>query len=223
MSITQWPKEKRPREKLLQKGASALTDAELLAIFLRTGTKGVDAVELSYQLLEQFGSLQALLHASEKEFCQGLGLGQAKYVQLQAVLEMARRYLNEAVASQTLNSPEATKAFIQAHLVHQQREVFACLFLNNQLELIQYEELFFGSINQANVHPREVVKLALQYNAAAVTFAHNHPSGHCQPSTSDIDITKRLQQALEIVDIRVIDHIVVGKGQCASMRELNLF
>lgn len=221
MSITDWPEQERPREKLISRGASALSDAELLAIFLRTGTKGVTAVDLSRLLLKQFGSLNTLMHATESEFCQGHGLGQAKYVQLQAVLEMSRRYLQETIRHQSfLNNPEDTKRYLQSKLAHQEREVFACLYLDNKHHVIAFEELFQGTIDSASIHPREVVKSTLQHNAAAVIFAHNHPSGNPEPSGSDINITLQLKNALKLIDVRVLDHLVIGKGSVASLAEM---
>ncbi len=221
MSITDWPEQERPREKLLSRGAHSLSDAELLAIFLRTGTKGVTAVDLSRALLHQFGSLNKLMHASQQDFCEGLGLGKAKYSQLQAVLEMARRYLNESIRHQSaLENPADTKLFLKSQLAHQQREVFACLYLDSKHQPIAFEELFFGTIDSASVHPREVVKSTLQHNASAVIFAHNHPSGNAQPSQADIHITQQLSKALKLIDIRVLDHIIIGKGETASLAEL---
>ena len=221
MSITDWPEQERPREKLLSRGAASLSDAELLAIFLRTGTKGVTAVDLSRLLLKQFGSLNALMHAKQAEFCEGHGLGNAKYAQLQAVLEMARRYLHENISNKNiLNNPDETKQFLKSQLAHQQREVFACLYLDTKHQVIAFKELFFGTIDGASVHPREVVKSALQHNAAAVIFAHNHPSGNSTPSQSDIDITKQLISALKLIDIRVLDHLIIGNGDATSLAEL---
>ncbi|MEW5010674.1 MAG: DNA repair protein RadC [Cycloclasticus sp.] len=221
MSISDWPEQERPREKLLSRGPHALSDAELLAIFLRTGTTGLTAVDLARQLLQQFGSLNALMHASQAEFCKGHGLGQAKYVQLQGVLEMARRYLHESVTQQSaLNNPNDTKLFLQSQLANQQREVFACLFLDNKHQVIAFNTLFFGTIDGASVHPREVVKSTLQHNAAAVIFAHNHPSGDPQPSAADIDITQQLSKALKLIEVRVLDHIIIGHGSTCSLAEL---
>ncbi|OUR91248.1 hypothetical protein A9Q85_00435 [Cycloclasticus sp. 44_32_T64] len=221
MSITDWPEQERPREKLLNRGASSLSDAELLAIFLRTGTKGVTAVDLSRLLLKQFGSLNALMHASQTEFCDGHGLGNAKYAQLQAVLEMARRYLHENISNKNvLSNPDDTKRFLKSQLAHQQREVFACLYLDTKHQVITFKELFFGTIDSASVHPREVVKSALQHNAAAVIFAHNHPSGDATASQPDIDITQQLISALKLVDIRVLDHLIIGNGEATSLAEL---
>jgi DNA repair protein RadC len=220
MSITDWADEDRPREKLLQRGPGALTDAELLAIFLRTGTKGITAVALAKNLLEQFGSLQALLNADQETFCQFRGLGNAKYAQLQAVLEMARRHFFEILQrGNILTSAETTRAYLNAQLSGYQHEVFACLFLDNQHRVIQLEELFRGTIDGTSVYPREVVKRALHYNAAAVIFAHNHPSGITEPSHADQQITEKLQQALELLDIRVLDHFIIGDGQPFSFAE----
>lgn len=221
MSITDWPELERPREKLLSRGAASLSDAELLAIFLRTGTKGVTAVDLSRLLLKQFGSLNALMHARETEFCKGHGLGKAKYAQLQAVLEMARRYLHENINNKSaLNNPDETKKFLKSRLAHLQREVFACLYLDTKHQVIAFEELFFGTIDSASVHPREVVKSALQHNASAVIFAHNHPSGDPTPSTSDRHITQQLIRALKLIDINVLDHLIIGHHGTSSLAEL---
>jgi len=221
MPITDWPEQERPREKLLSKGASALSDAELLAIFLRTGSKGVTAVDLSRLLLTQFGSLTELMHADQAAFCAAHGLGQAKYVQLQAVLEMSRRYLSEKLTNGTvLKNPRDTQAFLKSQLRHQQREVFACLFLNTKHCVIGFEELFYGTLDGASVHPREVVKRALHHNAAAVIFAHNHPSGNATPSQADIDITKQLVRALGLIDVRVLDHIIVAANTATSLADL---
>lgn len=211
MAISDWPAQERPREKLLHKGADALSDAELLAIFLRTGTRGQTAVDLARLLLDDFGGLKPLLSAAENEFCQHLGLGQAKYAQLQAVLEMARRHLFENLQrGDVLCNPSDTRQYLAAQLQSYPHEVFACLFLDNRHRVIAFEKMFYGTIDGASVYPREVVRLALKKNAAAVIFAHNHPSGVAEPSRSDEQITQRLKQALELVDIRVLDHIIVG-------------
>jgi len=211
MAITQWPLAERPREKLLDKGAQALSDAELLAIFLRTGCKGLTAVDLARNLLDNFGGLKPLLQAGEDEFCQNKGLGPAKYTQLQAVLEMAKRHLFEQLArGDALSSPAQTRQFLTAQLASYPHEVFACLFLDNRNRVIAFEKMFFGTIDGASVYPREVVRLALKKNAAAVIFAHNHPSGVAEPSHADEQITQRLKEALALVDIRVLDHFVVG-------------
>jgi DNA repair protein RadC len=220
MSIQQWPKSEQPREKLLQHGAERLSDAELLAIFLRTGIQGCSAVELARTMLMQFGSLKALFAASQTDFCQIRGLGAVKYVQLQAVLEMARRYLAESLAApEALTSAGDAKRFVALKLRGQQREVFACLFLSSQHQLIAFEELFYGTVNQAPVFPREVVKKALSYNAAAVIVTHNHPSGVAEPSVADQQITTQLIQALGLLDIRLLDHLVVGAADVYSFAE----
>lgn len=220
MTIKDWPADDRPREKLLQKGAGALTDAELLAIFLRTGVKGKSAVDLARELLEEFGSLKALLEADKNLFCRGNGLGEAKYAQLQAVLEMARRHFEEILQKgDALTSPDITRAYLSAQLRGYAYEVFACLFLDNQHRVLQFEEMFRGTIDGASVYPREVVKKALQHNAAAVIFAHNHPSGVSEPSQADRMITDKLKQALGLFDIRVLDHFIVGDGMPYSFAE----
>jgi DNA repair protein RadC len=218
MPITDWPKEERPREKLLQRGSESLSDAELLAIFLRTGVAGQTAVDLARSLLVEFGGLGHLLSASQERFCEPKGLGTAKYAQLQAVLEMARRYLHEQLeSSDSLSSPEMTQHYLQTRLRHYAYEVFSCLFLDNRHRVLHYEELFRGTIDGANVHPREVVKRALENNAAALIFAHNHPSGVAEPSRADRQITQRLRDALALVDIRVLDHIIIGQGESVSL------
>ena len=211
MAISQWPEDERPREKLLNKGAEALSDAELLAIFLRTGCKGITAVDLARQLLDNFGGLKPLLQASQTEFCQHKGLANAKYAQLQAVLEMAKRHLLEQLSrGDALCSPSQTRQYLVAQLGSYPHEVFACLFLDNRNRVIAFEKMFYGTIDGASVYPREVVRLALKRNAAAIIFAHNHPSGVAEPSHADEQITKRLKAALALVDVRVLDHFVVG-------------
>lgn len=223
MSITDWPLAERPREKLLSLGPGALSDAELLAIFLRIGCAGKSAVDLARELLVQYGGLRPLLESSQADFCRGLGLGNAKYAQLQAVLEMGRRHLSASLqAGDMLTSPELVRQYLSAQLRHQPREVFAILFLDNQHRLLAYDELFYGTIDGASVYPREVVKQALARNAAAVILAHNHPSGIAEPSQADRRITERLQAALELVEIRVLDHMVVGDSEVISFAECGL-
>lgn len=220
MAITDWPASERPREKLLQRGAQALSDAELLAIFLRTGVPGSSAVDLARDLLGRFGGLRPLLTASRMEFCAGPGLGDAKYAQLQAVLEMGRRHLAESLQrGNALTDPALTRSYLRQRLRDHRHEVFACLYLDNQHRVIEYEELFRGSIDGASVYPREVVKAALSRNAAALIFAHNHPSGVAEPSRADRAITERLRDALQLVDIRVLDHLVVGDTEVVSFAE----
>jgi DNA repair protein RadC len=223
MSITDWPSEERPREKLLQRGADSLSDAELLAIFLRTGVAGKTAVDLARELLQEYGGLRKLLGADQRRFCRSRGLGAAKYAQLQAVLEMGRRYLQEDLCRDTaLTSPADSRRFLQAQLRHYPYEVFACLFLDNRHRVIVFEELFRGTIDGASVHPREVVRRALEHNAAALILAHNHPSGITEPSEADRRITQRLRDALALVDIRVLDHFVIGDGEPVSLAERGL-
>ena len=223
MSMTDWPEAERPREKLLSQGPTALSDAELLAIFLRTGTPGQTAVELARELLGEFGSLRGLLQANQQQLCAARGLGPAKFAQLQAVLELARRHLGERLQrGNLLLNPEATRRYLITTLGDLPHEVFCCLFLDTRHRLICYEELFQGTIDGASVHPREVVRRALHHNAAAVILAHNHPSGVAEPSDADQRITRRLKQALQLVDIRVLDHLVVGDRTVMSFAEHGL-
>jgi DNA repair protein RadC len=223
MAIKDWPAEERPREKLLQRGANALTDAELLAIFLRTGVNGLSAVDLAQRLLSDFGSLRALLEADEAAFCQGHGLGQAKYVQLQAVLEMSRRHLESSLLKgDAFTDVALTTRYFKQRLRPHQQEVFACLFLDNQHQMLAFEELFFGTIDHASVYPREIVKRALKHNAAAVILGHNHPSGIAEPSKADIEITEYIKAALKLVSVRVLDHIIVGDQDSISFASIGL-
>ncbi|MGR5353066.1 RadC family protein [Vibrio sp. DNB22_19_2] len=220
MPLKALPNGSMPREKLLQRGPQALTDAELLAIFLRTGTQGMNVIELADFLIQDFGTLRQLFSASEKSFCQHKGLGQAKYVQLQAVLEMAQRYLVETLKrGDALTNPEQTKLYLSSILRDRQREAFYILFLDNQHRVIKDEILFEGTLDTASVYPREVVKRALHHNAAALILAHNHPSGVAEPSQADRRITRRLIDALALVDIRVLDHFVIGDGESVSFAE----
>lgn len=221
MPISDWPASERPREKLLQRGAAALSDAELLAILLHTGIRGKSAVTLARELLGTFGGLRPLLAAERQRLCCQPGLGPAKYALLQAVMELARRQLREGLErGEALTSPELTRRYLQAHLASRLQEVFACLYLDNRHRVIDYEELFQGTIDGASVHPREVVRRALHHNAAAVILSHNHPSGVAEPSQADRRITRRLQEALALIDVRVLDHIIVGGSEMVSMAEL---
>lgn len=223
MSIAHWPSQERPREKLLARGADALSDAELLAIFLRTGIKGRSAVDLARDLLQRFGGLRALLNADQTTFCQQAGLGPAKYAQLQAVLAMAKRELHDTLQrSGSINAPDQALALIERHLRNQLREVFCCLWLDTRHRVIELQDLFFGTINGASVYPREVVRAAIKHNAAAVILAHNHPSGVAEPSRQDESLTERLMDALKLVDVRVLDHIVVGDGESTSFAQRGL-
>lgn len=221
MSIKDWPAQERPREKLLERGAQALTDAELLAIFLRTGVAGKSAVDLARQLLGEFGSLRALLEADLAAFSAHLGLGPAKFSQLQAVLEMGRRHLAEGLKRDSaLESPQQVRDYLKARLRHEPHEIFGCLFLDTRHRVLAFEALFHGTIDGASVYPRQVVKRALAHNAAAVILTHNHPSGIAEPSQADRLLTTRLKDALALVDVRVIDHFIVGDGEPVSLHEL---
>ena len=223
MGIKDWPPAERPREKLLARGPQALSDAELLAIFLRTGVAGKNAVSMARELLTAFGGLGPLLGADRRRFCAAPGLGDAKFAQLQAVVEMARRHLAERLArTDVLTNPDDTKRFLQAQLGHHPHEVFGVLYLDNRHRVLAFEELFSGTIDGAQVHPREVVRRALYHNAAALILAHNHPSGVSEPSQADRRMTARLRDALGLVDIRVLDHIVVGHGEATSFAEQGL-
>lgn len=223
MSIRDWPEGERPREKLLAQGAAGLSDAELLAIFLRTGVPGLSAVDLARQLLTGFGGLRGLLSADRQAFCAGKGLGEAKYAQLQAVLELARRHLSETLAERDLlREPTLVRHYLSSQLRDRDRERFVGLFLDAQNRLMASELLAEGSLSEASVYPREVVKTALRLGAAAVIFAHNHPSGMPEPSEADRRLTERLKQALATVDVRVLDHFVVGEGAPVSFAERGL-
>lgn len=211
MAICDWHEHDRPREKLLNFGANTLSDAELLAIFLRVGVKGLNAVELAQSLLNHFGSLHALLNADEEEFCQAKGLGKAKFAQMKAVLEMSRRHFESGLKKgDAFTQPENVANFLIHKIGFQQQEKFGLLLLDQQHFLIEYKTLFTGTLNQANVHAREVVKTALVSNAAAVILTHNHPSGDPSPSQSDLSLTQVLSQALDLVEVRCLDHIIIG-------------
>ncbi|NKC20013.1 DNA repair protein RadC [Pseudoalteromonas sp. S4498] len=223
MQISALPKSARPREKLIEQGPEALSNAELLAIFLRTGIKGLNAIELAESLLQEQQTLQRLFNASLEEFSALKGLGVAKYTQLQAVLELSRRYLKEECLRETVfQNPTAVRDYLSAQLRGLGHEVFMVLYLDNQNRLIKDEVLFHGTINAASVYPREVVKAALKYHSAAVIFAHNHPSGVAEPSEADKLITKKLQQGLALVDINVLDHLIVAGSYCISFAERGL-
>jgi DNA repair protein RadC len=220
MSIRDWPEGERPREKLIARGADALSDAELLAIFLRTGTRGKSALDLARDSLTLHGGLRALFAASVAEFSRVPGLGAAKYVQLQAALALARRHLGEELKrGAAITSPAATREFLLATLRDRPHELFCCFYLDTRHRMIEFEELFRGTLDGASVHPREVVKSALARNAAAVIFAHNHPSGVAEPIDADRRLTRRLTDALALVDVRVLDHFVVGDGETVSFAE----
>ncbi len=223
MPITDWPEAEQPREKLLANGPASLSDAELLAIFLRTGARGKTAVDLARELLSRFDGLRSLLECDLNSFCRSKGLGMAKFVQLQASLELGKRYLESRLKRESaLSKPNDTRDYLKARLRAYPHEVFACLFLDNRHRVLCFEELFTGTIDGASVYPREVVKRALFHNAAAVILAHNHPSGVAEPSRADQSITRRLKDALALVDIRVLDHFIVGDGETVSFAERGL-
>lgn len=220
MAIVDWPQEKRPRERLIREGAQALSDAELLAIFLRVGVAGQDAVQLGQQMMHHFGSLQRLFGATLPEFAAMHGLGPAKFAQLQAVMELARRaILEEVTAGDMLSSPRAVKEYLRVTFAGKPFESFHVLFLDVKNRLIDAKEMFRGTLTHTAVYPREVVKEALARNAASVMLAHNHPSGTPDPSESDLLLTRALMQALALVDIRILDHFVVAGHQVHSFAE----
>lgn len=223
MAITDWPEQERPREKLMRAGASALSDAELLAIFLRVGMTGKTAVDLARDLLQHFQSLNGVFSADVKQMTALPGMGVSKYCQLQAVLEMSKRALGETLQQQdSFRSPTQVKDYLQLQLSHLQREVFGILFLDAQNRLIAYETLFEGSLMQTSVYPREVVKRALALNAAALILSHNHPGGSAVPSRADEQLTISLKDALNLVDIKVLDHIIVARQETFSFSERGL-
>lgn len=223
MSIRDWPAAERPRERLLALGATSLSDAELLAIFLRTGVAGHSAVDLARHLLNQFGSLRTLLESDLPAFSAHLGLGPAKFAQLQAVLEMARRHMAETLRRDSaLENPEQVRSYLKSLLRHEPHEVFGCLFLDSKHRVLAFEVLFHGSINAAYVHPRQVVKRALAHNAASLILCHNHPSGVSEPSRADIELTKRLMETLALIDVEVLDHVIIGDGEPLSLVERGL-
>ncbi len=223
MALKHWPVAERPREKLLRGGAAALSSAELLAILLRHGDRRRSALQLAQLALERFGGVRGVFAASREQLCALDGLGVTRYAQLQAALELVRRHLAEPLARPGgFTTPEAAHAFLVARLRDLPHEVFCCFYLDNRNRLIHFEELFRGTLDGASVHPREVVKRALEQNAAAMIFAHNHPSGIAEPSLADEMITRRLREALELIDVRVLDHLVVGDGECVSLAERGL-
>ncbi len=220
MNIRDWPVQERPREKLLAFGAAALTDAELLAVFFGTGQRGLNAIDLGRRLLHRHGGLRGLLRLPCAELVREPGLGLARASRLCAALELATRHLAVQLEEPgALADPRLAGDYFRARLGDRQREVFACLFLDSRQRPIAIEELFHGTLDHSEVHPREVVKRALAHNAAAVVLAHNHPSGHCEPSASDRRVTQQLCQSLALVDVRVVDHLVIGDGKPVSFAE----
>lgn len=223
MAITDWPINERPREKLLHKGADALSDAELLAIVLRTGSQGKSAVDLARHLIKEFNGLRPLLCADQATLCLHAGIGPATYAQLQSIRYLGQRFLLEQVQQNPLfSSPDATRQYLLSKLRDHQHEEFHILYLDTQYQLLHDEMLFRGTIASAAVYPREVVKGALSANAAAVILVHNHPSGIAEPSQADLQITQKLIQALSLVDIQVLDHQIVGNNRVVSMAERGL-
>ncbi|MCQ9122002.1 RadC family protein [Rodentibacter pneumotropicus] len=211
-----------PREKLLKHGVTTLSDHELLAIFLRTGIKNCPVMQLSEQVLEHFGSIRALLSADQTSFCAMKGLGITQFIQLQATTEMTKRYLKQEIFhAQIFTEPETVKFYLRMELQQEEREIFMVLFLDNQHRLIKKERLFLGTINVANVYPREIIKEALYCNAAAIILVHNHPSGIAEPSHADQLVTQKICEAAELMEIRVLDHFIVGKNDCYSFAEHN--
>ena len=223
MGIKQWPVAERPREKLQQKGAVALTDAELLAILLGSGQRGVDVVSFARNLLQSFEGIGPLLSAPAEKLLQQHGIGPARVNQLQVVLELSRRYLKWQLQRQDgFTEPAMVKDYLTSQLRHQAREVFVVLLLDSQHRLLRYEEMFHGTINAAPVYPREVLKMVMQHNAAAVILAHNHPSGIAEPSQADQRVTERLKKALNLVDVALLDHFIIGAGDPVSFAERGL-
>jgi DNA repair protein RadC len=223
MALRDWPEDERPREKLLAKGPESLSDAELVAIFLRTGVKGKSAVDLAHELIDRFGSLGGIAAADQAAFTEIGGLGNAKFVQLQAAVELVRRALTQEMrGTDNLGSPQAVRKYLRLLLEHKPVEVFVGVFLDAQNRLIAAEELFSGTLTQTSVYPREVVKSALRHNAASVIFAHNHPSGVAEPSRADEVLTQSLKQALALVDVRVLDHFIIGQAATLSFAERGL-
>lgn len=220
MSINNWPKTEQPREKLLTYGPSILSNAELLAIFLRTGIQGKSAIDLARDLLSEFGGLDKVLESDLKSFTKIKGLGSAKFCQLQATLELVRRHYECKVSElASFNNQEIVRNYLLNNFSRLENEIFACLLLDNKHKLIKFEKLFTGTINQAQVYPRVVAQTCLRNNAAAIIFAHNHPSGCLKVSESDKYITKKLTQVLEMIDVRVLDHFIVGKNDVFSMAQ----
>ncbi|WP_339936799.1 RadC family protein [Undibacterium luofuense] len=223
MTILDWPQDDRPRERLIRLGVSHLSDAELLAVFLRTGVTGKSAVDLARDLLKEFGSLSGMFAAPLSEFCRIHGLGQAKFAQLQAVLELSKRAIREELEEKvSLSNPQAVKDYLHLLFANRTYECFCVLFLDVQNKLITTEEMFRGTLTQASVYPREVAVRALHHHAASVIVAHNHPSGNCDPSAADKQLTAQLQQALQLLEIRVLDHFIVARAGIFSFAERGL-
>lgn len=223
MTINQWPVHDRPRERLLQQGAHSLSDAELLAIFLRTGVKGKSAVELAREMIQRYGSLQQLNCISQEQFCAMAGLGHAKYAQFKAVMEMAKRCLNHQLKNtpETLDNPNLLEQFVRAQIGLESVEKFLVIGMNSRLQVVSHAVLSSGTVNKTAVYPREVVKFAIAHNASRMMIAHNHPSGDCTPSQADDQLTYTLKQALDLIDIDLVDHLVVSPQQAFSYRQIS--
>ncbi len=220
MTINNWPITERPREKLFSLGAKHLTNAELLAIFLRTGVRGKTALDLALELLSEFDSLKKLFNANPTDIYKKPGIGKAKLAMIKAAIELGRRYWDETLPTgEPLKNSQTTKRFLSNRLRDYAHEVFACLFLDSQHRVLAFEELFHGTLHEANIYPREIVKRCLAHNAANVILCHNHPSGQAEPSQADRDITNLLKQTLALVATQVIDHIVVGHQNTTSFAE----
>ncbi|KTT17300.1 RadC family protein [Pseudomonas parafulva] len=220
MNIREWPAQDRPREKLLQRGAGVLSDAELLAVLLGSGVAGRNVLDLARGLLVRFGGLRPFLEADRRAVLREPGIGEVKYAQLQALLEIGRRYLDEGITrAAALEEPQAVRRCLKAMLRHEPSEVFGCLFLDTKHRPLAFEILFRGTIDRASVYPREVVRRALMHNAAALILCHNHPSGNSEPSKEDVHLTLSLKRGLALIDVRVLDHIIIGDGEPLSMAE----
>ncbi len=224
MAIKDWNKQYQPREKLIAYGAKVLSDEELLAIFLRVGVQGSSAIELAEAMLHHFGSIRALMNASKEQFCSLRGLGEAKYVQLKATEELTKRQLNENIQQncRQVQGSSDVKSLMKLELRDEPREVFKVMFLDTHHRIIKSEILFYGTINMANVYPREILRRIIDLNAAAIILVHNHPSGIAEPSHADINLTNKLKELLSVIDVRILDHLIVGEDEVTSMSELGL-
>lgn len=223
MAIRDWPETERPREKLLACGPAGLSDAELLAILLRSGPRGISALDVARDLIKHFGSLRALLAAEQRELCTMPGVGPTRYASLQAALELAKRPFQERLkAGPVMEIPDTLHEYVRLRLRDLKHEQFCCLWLDSQHRMLAFDELFRGTLDHASVHPREVVKVALARNARSVILAHNHPSGLAEPSVADRQVTQWLKQALALIDVQLLDHLVVGEEHCISMAERGL-
>lgn len=223
MSIKCWPVSERPRERLLNQGAAALSDAELLAIFLRTGSARHSAIDMARQMISQFGGLINLLNANQQDLLDCHGMGTAKVAHLMAALELGRRYVGQQLQQQSqLNEPALVKQYFAQQLRYEPREVFAAMFLDSQLRLIQFEKIFYGSMTQCSVHIREIIRLAMSHRAVNLIVAHNHPDAPASPSNADRQLTRQLAQACQLLEVHLIDHVIVGQDRILSFAEEGL-